>query len=398
MLIVFTGEERIRFVNLCRNNNLKIWNLHNDEDKIIMNCSKQDFKKMKPLRRKCRGNLRIKKKIGLYFKAIKQKKHICFAIGILFFLLLGKILSLYIWNISFDGNYSYTNVELMKFLNANSISNGLFKSKIDCDNIEYLLRTNYSDITWVSAEIKGTKLIIHIKENFDGYIAKNETRPYDIASNIDGKITSIITRSGVPLIKAGDDITKGQILISGIVDTYGDNEIFVSRKFVQADADIYADVDIHYQDEINRIYQKKNYTGEVNNIYTINVFGKNIYLSWFQKKFKLSDIIKTNKQLSITKNYYLPLSTGKISVREFKSNEAMYSEEEASAIATKNLEIFIKNLQEKGIQIIENNVTISCDEKNCLATGIIKVNQIVGDVQYIDEESNQKETTTETQE
>lgn len=388
---MFTGDEKVRFVNLCRNNNLKIWKLYNDENTIIMNCDKNDFKKMKPLRKKCHGTLRIKKRVGLYFRAIRQKTHTCFLIGILLFLIMGKLLSLFIWNISFDGNYSYTNVELMRFLNSNKINNGLLKSDIDCDRIEYLLRTNYSDITWVSAEIKGTKLIIHIKENFDGYIAKNETKSYDIVSGIHGVITSIITRSGVPKVKAGDEITEGQLLVSGILDTYGDNETFISRRFVPADADIFADVVLEYKDEFELLHQNKKYTGEKNNIYTINILGKKIYLSLFQKKFKLSDVITTDKQLSITDNYYLPLSAGKITVREYITEEAVYTEEEALSIAEKNLEIFIKNLQEKGIQIIEKNVTISCDEKFCRASGTIKVNQQIGDVQYIDEEANKME-------
>ncbi len=40
---MFTGDEKVRFVNLCRNNNLKIWKLYNDENAIIMNCDKKDF-------------------------------------------------------------------------------------------------------------------------------------------------------------------------------------------------------------------------------------------------------------------------------------------------------------------------------------------------------------------
>jgi len=388
---VFTGDEKVRFVNLCRNNNLKIWKLYNDENAIIMNCDKKDFKRMKPLRKKFHGTLRIQKKASLYFKAVRQKAHTCFLVGILLFLLMGKLLSLFIWNISFDGNYSYTNVELMRFLNSNKINNGLLKSDIDCDKIEYLLRTNYSDITWVSAEIKGTKLIIHIKENFDGYIAKTETKPYDIVSGTHGVITKIITRSGVPQVKAGDEIMEGQLLVSGILDTYGDNETFISRKFVQADADIYADVVLEYKDEFELVHQNKKYTGEKNNIYTINILGKKIYLSLLQKNFKLSDVVTTDKQLSITDDYYLPLSAGKITVREYVTDEAVYSEEEALGIAGNNLEIFIKNLQEKGIQIIEKNVTIECDEKFCRASGTIKVNRQIGDVQYIDEEANKME-------
>ncbi len=148
---------------------------------------------------------------------------------------------------------------------------------------------------------------------------------------------------------------------------------------------------MEYKDEFELVHPDKKYTGEKNNIYTVSIFGKKIYLSLFQKKFKRSDVVTTDKQMSITDNYYLPLSTGKITVREYVTNEAVYSEEEAMGIAENNLDIFIKNLQEKGIQIIEKNVTIACDEKFCRASGTIKVNRQIGDVRYIDEEANKME-------
>lgn len=64
------------------------------------------------------------------------------------FINLCKNLRLDIWNISFDGNYSYTDIELMNFLNKYNIENGIKKSKINCYEIEYLLRTNYDDYSY----------------------------------------------------------------------------------------------------------------------------------------------------------------------------------------------------------------------------------------------------------
>ena len=37
----------------------------------------------------------------------------------------------------------------------------------------------------------------------------------DLVAAKDGTITEIITRNGVPLVKAGDSVKKGQILVSG---------------------------------------------------------------------------------------------------------------------------------------------------------------------------------------
>ena len=209
----FTGLDKIRFINLCKNNKLNIWNITSENDYVIMCCDVASFYKMKKLRRKCNGSIKLLQRRGLLFQTIKYKKHIFFVVGIILFFVIAKIITLYVWNISFEGNYSHTDIELMNFLNKNKIDNGIRKSKIDCEEIEYLLRTNYDDITWVSAEVRGTRIFIHIKENFDTYIAKVEDKPYNIISNVDGMIDSIVTRSGTPKIKVGDEVKKGQLLV-----------------------------------------------------------------------------------------------------------------------------------------------------------------------------------------
>ena len=51
-------------------------------------------------------------------------------------------------------------------------------------------------------------------------------------------MTSMITRAGTPKVKPGDEVEKGQILVSGIVDVYNDAKEVVNQRPVSADADI----------------------------------------------------------------------------------------------------------------------------------------------------------------
>lgn len=49
----------------------------------------------------------------------------------------------------------------------------------------------------------------------------------------------MVTRQGTPLVRAGDEIKKGQELVSGIVDITDDSQEVIRYAYVQADADIY---------------------------------------------------------------------------------------------------------------------------------------------------------------
>lgn len=386
--IQYCGIECTRFINLCHNHHLNIWNIRCNHQTVYMSCDKNDFKKMKQIRRKCGGHLKIINRHGLCFFLRKKRKHICYFIGIGIFFLIGKLLSLYIWNISFEGNYSNTNVELSNFLKQHSYVYGMKKSEIDCEDLEHLLRTNYPDITWVSVELKGTKLKIYMKENFEGYSVTQDSRSCDLIADSPAVITNIVTRTGVPMVRAGDTVEAGQVLVSGILDNYGDNETFISRTFVHADADIYADVMIPYEDKFPMTYQKKNYTGNSHIIYTLRLFHKKLYFSLPFRNYENADFISEETQFCLFDDFYFPVHIGNMKLNEYTQSEIQYSEAEAKAIAAENLDRFVKKIEEKGIQIIENNVTIESNHEICSGIGTLKVNQKIGTVSYINEEEH----------
>ena len=85
------------------------------------------------------------------------------------------IFSKYVWNISVVGNDSITKEELIKDVKDNFIALGTPKKSIDCNALEEELREKYTNIAWISCQVKCTNLIISIKET----IPKKETIEYN---------------------------------------------------------------------------------------------------------------------------------------------------------------------------------------------------------------------------
>ena len=93
------------------------------------------------------------------------------------------------------------------------------KNSINCEEKEKKLRETFQNVTWTSIYFEGTKLYIEVKENEKSEPVQFETKGTDIIANEAGTITSIVTRNGVPRVKAGDTVEKGQVLVSGGVLT-----------------------------------------------------------------------------------------------------------------------------------------------------------------------------------
>jgi similar to stage IV sporulation protein len=246
---------------------------------------------------------------------------------------------------------------------------------VDCDYIEQTIRNTYSDITWVSAEIKGTRLIVHIKEN-DGAKDTSEAlmQPRDIVAEKDGVVASIVTRTGTPLVKKGDEVTAGQVLVSGIVPVMNDEGEVSENLYTCADADIMLRVDLPYEEHLSKEYEYKFYTGRKITKWVVDFFNTDVQLGISFKHYEECDVVRETKALKLTDSFYLPVSTGKKEYIEYTTQIRTYSEEEAKIRLNENFTAYLKDLLENEVQIIDESVKIDEIGAEYVASGIVTVN------------------------
>lgn len=377
--VEITSNEPERFFNICNAKSIIIYNIHVCKNTYIFDIGIDDFYKLKSIVKKTKTKVRILKKKGYPFFVSKNKKRKTFFAGIILFVLIIQILSVFVWDIHFEGMYTYTEDAMLKYLAEKNIKQGVLKSDIDCDEIEKLLRKDFLDITWVSVSLDGTRLKIHIKENSDyDIIAEKDYNMSDIVAKKDGRIVSIITRSGTPLVKQGDIVKANDILVSGNVvvkDEYGE---LIKQEYGNADADILAEIVYNYIDELPIRREIKKYSGKKKESFGISVLDKKIFLFSSKVKYDYFERTVSQKQLKIGEDLYLPIYFYEISYDEYTSKFIKYTKEEAENILQKNIDYFFEELIEKGVQIIENNVTIRREGTTYVAEGDIVVIEELG--------------------
>jgi len=181
----------------------------------------------------------------------------------IFFLVL-FVMSGFIWNITLEGNYRFSDDTLLHYLDQLDIRYGVRKGGIDCESLEESIRSSFPDIIWVSAQISGTRLMIKVKEN-DGMRSipvKDET-PRSLTAAKDGVITRMVVRSGKAQAEPGDTVQQGQLLVSGVVPIYNDAQELVNEQYVRADADIYARTVDESVERISKYTVERSSTGRV---------------------------------------------------------------------------------------------------------------------------------------
>lgn len=377
LLVELTGYAPERFLNLCSNHDILIWDLEKAEDGYRFRVSVQAFYSLKPYLAKTGTRIRIVERFGLPFWMHRYRKRKFFFAGAFLAASLLFFLSCFIWNVDIAGNSAVTDDMILTFLEEKACGSGQWKSRIDCEQLESDLREEFANIIWASVRISGTKMTIDIKENLipnrQEESAENTYAASDLIADKDGVVDTIVTRSGTPLVKEGDVVEAGTVLVSGRIDINNDAGEVIGYQYCNADADVMLRTDYAYEDEIAVEHQVQSRTGAVEKRYAFALFGRRFDLSFGKIPYEHYEKTTQYRQFCFTDTFYLPLYWYCDTYAEYEIVPQRYTEEELQALSTEKLNIYLKQLEEKDIQILEKNVMIEVDNTFCRTAGTITV-------------------------
>jgi len=329
---------------------------------------------MKEAARKTNIRLRVRGRQGLPFFLYKNRFRKLLGIGSALFFLILYVSSFFIWDISYEGNLRFTDDIISGYLKTVPIYQGMKKTKISCDDLEAGIRNAFPEITWVSAEICGTRLIIRIKEN-DVLTEplKPDMTPCDLSADKSGVVTNIVVRNGFSVVKVGDEVERGTLLVDGTVPIYDDSGTMVNSYEIHADADILAETVYSVKKRIDLSRNVKVRTGN---------FRKGIYIRLLENPFYFLfpsynecswEFIMERKQVHLLENFYLPVYYGRIAAYEYEEYERFYTEKEVKVLCEEYIREYIEKLSEKGIQILGSDGKIEFNESGWTLMGTIRV-------------------------
>ena len=389
-----TGEETLRFVNLCRNNGIELRHLVRRENAIQMEIDAKNFKKLRPLVWKTHVKIHILNRHGPAFFFYRHKRRWWFLLGMTVFAGMIYMLSLFVWQIDIDGNRKYTDALILQALAQMDVKTGCRKSEIDLPKIEEELRIMYNEITWVSASIAGTKLQIELREGDlkisgssgggqTGNVKRVENRennpktqkgesetdlPANLVADEDAIITNLVVRRGTVAVRYGDEVKKGDVLIEGKVYIYNEDETLKKVDYLTAEGDVFGKYQELYEKHYQRKHEVRSYTGKNYRELGVAIVGKSFCLPVWENILKkqleentLSEVWSWKKQFRLTPTFYLPFALEYTEYVPYENVVEEYTDEVIKKMAEEELQKYLNELEKKGVQIISNSVTISLD-------------------------------------
>jgi len=336
-----------RFINICKNNKITIWNLkRNKEIELYLNVRISEFKKICEIAKKTKCKIKIKNKKGIPFLLHKYKKRKIFLILLILITCFIGFSSNFVWNVEIKEENGQKLENIEKDIENAGLKTGILKSKVKTKEIINNIRLQRKDVAWIGIELKGTNAIVKLvkADEKPKIIDKNEY--CSIVSNKSGIITKISAQTGTANVKVGDIVKENDVLINGWMEGK-----FTGIRYVHAKGDIEAKV---WHTKHKKILYNTTQTIETGNTekkyeMKINNFKINFYKNL--SKFKIYDTIETENKFKIFSDFYLPISFVKKINKEQEKVQKKYSLEEAKTVG-------IKELQEELDKEIENKENI----------------------------------------
>ena len=297
----------------------------------VLCVSERDFKQYKEAFDGIVG-YRVSEPLGLYGFLFRHRKaygfFIAAFIGIAFLILS----SLIVWDVRIEGCESGRESEIIEELADCGLFVGNIWGKIDKSAVELKMLSSSENVSWINVNRRGTVAYVSV---IDKIVHEDETvqKEYsNIVAERDCIIEEITVIKGYPMVKAGESVKAGDILISGIMPEE------VGGGFCAAEGIVIG----RYTDSVSVCVPKKFCEKDLKSreIYdtALNFFGFSINIfKNYRNIVGECDIIEDESRWKLFGKTPLPIKTVRRYVLKYEKRDIELSEAEMAKLAAMQL-------------------------------------------------------------
>lgn len=216
-----------RFLNLCAQNNIELWNVETDGDEITAAATVEDYRNIHDSARKSGMTARIIEKHGVPFFIFRHRKRIGIPVGILIFAISLSFLSSRIWLIDVDGCKTIPEETVIAAVNDAGLRVGCSRKKADAVRIALSAGEAVEEAADIRINIIGSRATVKVKERDESPEIVDFSGTYNLVASKDAQLLVLEPYRGTPRAKKFNTVLKGEVLISGVVENKDESAHFV---------------------------------------------------------------------------------------------------------------------------------------------------------------------------
>lgn len=350
-----TGDDMGKFLSLCRENNLPIRNFKKYQKSCVGYISPKDYKKIVLLGKNAGVKIKIIKKRGILFFVRRYRKRLGIFIGGILAVITLLFLQNFVWAIDVYGNEELLDTHILSVARDNGLKIGTFLPTKDLEMIELFMLKELPAVSFLSLNKIGSRVEIEVSEEVPKPMIIKNNVPCNIVALKTGTILSSEVYAGQKMFKEGDTVYKGDLLVSGIVESadrkityhHALAKIIAKTKFIK-----------EFSFSLNQV--EKSYTGKEKNRYRIDILGKKLPLFVALPQKENYDSKRSIEPLKVF-NLVLPFGIEKETLNFYELKSITFTEEEGLEIIKKNI-IEYENEELENAEILSKEMFASVND------------------------------------
>ena len=330
------GNNLIKFVNQVRNSEIICTGQQYKNEEYTGQIYASDMEKLQNLAEKCNTEIFIDGYDGKIFKVMKYRVRYGIAAGFIIMIFFIFIMSNVVVKIEIRGNHNINDSQIISVLSEIGIEKGKFIPALDLASCEQRMKLMLNNTGWAAIRSQGGRIIVDIHEIDDTPTTVELNMPCNVVSLKDAVIISMNTKIGDNILKPGDAVSRGEIIVSGVMVNERNN-------FTVGHA--MADIVGQYQETETFI---QNFSND-KKIYTDREPKK--YLEFFGFRFPLFIGTPCKKSADYSENtsYFsflnkeLPIGIVNSDYKIFEIKNICYTEEEATITLENRISMYERN-------------------------------------------------------
>lgn len=299
----------------------------------------RDFGKIKVLL-SGRINFSYSRPLGLYGGWLRTSHKGALICGFVISLAIVLLLSSVVWDVRVSGNELLEDGEIVDTLSECGFGIGDFWIAKNKSVIESEALSKNERIAWININRRGTVAYVRvIEKEVEHFTDEAERVGYsNVLATADCVIEEITVKRGTAVVKPGDVVQKGDLLIAGILPSEA------GGGFCYAEGSVIGRVSDTITVEMNRKCEKRIYVGREIHSIVLKIFDFSINI--FKKYGNLTnecDIIETEISYTHLDKYRLPFFLTVCYIPLFESETSEYTDEEIVKLATDRLNLLTEN-------------------------------------------------------
>ncbi len=350
-------EESIDVLNLCFAHGIQYRGFEVDEDgRIQFVC---DLLSAKKLKKRCREKgIAIEQAgiTGLPWLLYRLAHRPGMILGTLLCILLLIASTRFVWDIRITGNETMSREEVLEELKQEGFFVGTYIPSVEENTLSNRILLHSKRIAWISVYMRGTVGVVQIVEYDAPPTEEESNKPANLIAKYDGQIEYVELYRGNCIVRTGQAVRKGELLVSGLYDSPG-----TGFAWTRANGHVFARTEHELLIQIPLSYEEKVYQEEESGGFLLSFFDFSLN---FSKKCGNEgcecDIIEKEKCFSFFGEHPLPLSVTYYTHKPYTTVFKTRSYQEALAVAYRDLDTQLSALSGSA-ELIEKRIVCTLE-------------------------------------